>query len=286
MEKILVTGASGALGLEVTKRLFSLGYPLRVMIHDVKSANQIKTFTRDIIIADARKPDQLLGVCEGIKVLISTLGKSLSLFKNDRGSYEDIDYEGNKNILKEAEKSGVGRVIFTSILGCSEFNTLMIAKVHYEVEKLIAEKFSNHTIFRPTGFFSGLNDLIILGKRGIIPVIGDGHHKTNSIHQKDLAYTLVDMLKEGPPLIKIGGPQIHTRKEMAEMIQKKTGGRIIHLPNILVKGAIPIVWPVKPSLFHNMDYFRFVTTRDMIGEKYGQITFKSYLEELDLNELP
>lgn len=286
MEKILVTGASGSLGLEVTKRLFSLGYSIRVLIHKVENIHQIKAYTQDIIIADARKPNQLLGICEGIEVLISTLGKSVSLFKSERGSYDSIDFEGNRNILLQAEKSRVGRVIFTSILGCSEVNTLRIAKVHYEVEKLIAEKFSNHTIFRPTGFYSGLNDLIIMGKRGIIPVIGDGAYRTNSIHQKELALSMVKLLKEGPQLVKIGGPEIHTRKEMAQIIREKTGGRIIHLPHAIVKGSICLIWPIKPSLYHNMDYFRYVTTRDMIGERNGQITFQAYLDNLDLNELP
>jgi len=286
MEKILVTGATGSLGLEVTKALHSRGYPIRAMVHDVKNIDKIKAYTDDIIIADARKPNQLLGLCEGIELLISTLGKSLSLFKNDQGTYDSIDYEGNMNILNEAAKSRVNRVIFTSIMGCNDKNTLKLSKVHFKVEQLIAEKFENHTIFRPSGFFSGLNDLIILGKRGFIPVIGHGNYKTNSIHQRDLALVIMDNLHHGPHLIELGGPEIHTRKEMAEMIQRKTGGRILHLPPILVRGSISVVWPIRASLFHNMDYFRYVTTRDMVGTKYGHNSFRAYLEKLDLDDLP
>jgi len=286
MEKIIVTGASGSLGLELTKALSSRGHPVRALIYEVNNIHKLKQYTRDIIIADARKPTQLLGVCEDMDILISTLGKSVSLFKNSNGSYDSIDYEGNRNILHEAQKSGVSRVIFTSILGCNDANALRIAKVHHKVEKLIGEKFRDYTIFRPTGFFSGLNDLVIMGKRGIIPLIGDGEFKTNSIHQKDLALSMLKMLRDGPALVEIGGPEIHTRKEMAQMIQSKTGGRIIYLPHLLVKGSIPLIWPVKPSLYHNMDYFRYVTTRDMVGEIYGQTSFQAYLDALDLNTLP
>lgn len=286
MEKILVTGATGSLGLEVTKALHASGYPIRAMVHDVENIDKIKAYTQDIIIADARKPNQLLGLCKGIDILISTVGKSISLFKNDKGTYDSIDHYGNRNILLEAEKSGVKRVIFTSIMGCGGDNPLKLSKVHYRVEKLIAEKFTNYTIFRPSGFFSGLNDLIILGKRGIIPVIGDGESMTNSIHQTDLASAIRDMLTAGPPIIKIGGPVIHTRKEMAQMIQNKTGGRIIHLPPIFVKGSISLFWPIKASLYHNMDYFRYVTTRDMVGDSHGTCTFETYLDNLDLSDLP
>jgi len=35
-----------------------------------------------------------------------------------------------------------------------------------------------------------------------------------------------------------------------------------------------------------LDYFAFITTNDMIGEKNGSISFNEYLSTLDLNELP
>ena len=284
--KILVTGATGSLGLEVVKALHYGGYHIRAMINDVEDISKITAYTDDIYIADARKPKQLSGICDDITILISTVGKSVSIFKSDRGTYDSIDYQGNLNILSEAEKSGVSRVIFTSILGCHEDNPLKLSKVHHGVEQYITQNFRNFSIFRPTGFFSGLNDLIILGKRGIIPVIGKGDYKSNSIHQADLASAIMDMLHEGPDLIEIGGPEIHTRIDLAKMIRKKTGGRIIHVPSIFVRGAISVIWPIKASLYHNMDYYRYVTTRDMIGTRYGRRTFAAYLETLDLDKLP
>ena len=35
-----------------------------------------------------------------------------------------------------------------------------------------------------------------------------------------------------------------------------------------------------------LKYFKYITTHDMIGEKKGKITYKEYLEQLDLNDLP
>ncbi len=57
----------------------------------------------------------------------------------------------------------------------------------------------DYTIIRPVGFFSGLNDLAIMAKRKVIPiVVGDGQAKTNSIHQKDLAKVVVDNCMKAP----------------------------------------------------------------------------------------
>ncbi|KEO75364.1 SDR family oxidoreductase [Anditalea andensis] len=285
-EKILVTGASGSLGLEVSKALHAMGHPIRAMINSIAEIDKLLPYTQDIVIADARNHEQLLGICDGITILISTVGKSVSLFKSDPGTYDTIDYQGNLNILREAEKSGVSRVIFTSIMGCGETNRLKLAKVHYDVERYIEGKFKDFTIFRPTGFFSGLNDLIILGKRGIIPVIGRGNFNTNSIHQADLALAITSRLTGGQKIIEIGGPQIHTRLEMAKMIKEKTGGRIVHLSPNFAKASISLIWPIKPSLYHNMDYYRYVTTRDMTGGLHGNHSFKDYLDNLNLDDLP
>ena len=286
MEKILVAGATGSLGWEVIKLLHHAGIPIRALTNDGRKKYTLQKYTKDIVIADAREPDQIIGVCKDISVLISTIGKSVSLFKNDRGSYDSIDFRANCNLLREAEKSGVERIIYISILGSDKKNPLKISQVHYSVEQIIHKKFNNYTIVKPTGFFSGLNDLLIMGKRGFIPVIGSGKHLTNSIHQADLALAITEQLFTGPKIIWIGGPKIHSRREMAEMVQHKTGAKIIHLPHLLVKGAIPPIWLFKPSIYHNLDYFRYVTTRNMVNQAYGSISYQTYLDNLDLNTLP
>jgi len=286
MEKVLVAGASGTLGLEIIKALHSKHLPIRALIHHAAKASSIKQYTDDIVLVDARKPNQLMGIFRGVGTVISTIGKSVSLFKGDQGTYDSIDYLGNKNLLEEAHRAGVKRVIYTSIMGSGPYNPLKLARVHFRVEQIIIALFNSYTIIRPTGFFSGLHDWVVVGKRGIIPVIGDGQSRTNSIYQGDLADYILEVLEEGPPSVEIGGRLIHTRMEMAKIVQKKTGAKILRIPHIGVKGGIAPLRLLRPSLYHNLDYFRYVCTRDMVGEKHGTLTFQQYIDNLDLSQLP
>jgi uncharacterized protein YbjT (DUF2867 family) len=286
MGKIMIAGATGTLGLEITRILHREGFPIRALVHKVKNIEKVKAFTKDIVIVDARKPNQLKGVFEDVEVVFSTIGKSVSLFKQDPGTYDSIDFEANRNLIREAHSSGVGRIVYTSIMGSAKDNPLKLAQTHFKVEQLIASLFDSYTILRPTGFFSGLHDWITFSKRGFIPVVGDGSWKTNSIYQKDLAEFAVQSLREGPKVVEIGGPQIHSRLEMAEILRERTGARIIHIPETVAKGLNLPLRLISPSLYHNLDYFRFVCTRDMVGEKFGQLTFKEYVEQLDLDKLP
>lgn len=286
MEKVLVAGASGALGMEVLKKLHQLGIPSRALVHNEEGFEKAKSFTSDIFFADARNPHEMKGVCEDIHVVFSALGKSVSLFKPRLNSYREIDYEGNKNLLHQALQSGVSRFVYTSIMGSDSSDKLSIAKEHRRIQYLLAQSSLNYTIIKPVGFFSGLHDLLILAKRGIIPIPGSGHFRTNSIHPADLAQVVTDHLSEGPEIMEVGGPVVESRNEMAHTIQAKTNARIIHIPPHLIKAGLLPISLIKKGLAANLDYFRFVTTHDMIAPCYGKITFKEYVEQLDLNQLP
>ncbi|WP_143960528.1 NAD(P)H-binding protein [Litoribacter populi] len=285
MDKILLAGASGTLGMEVLKILSQNGHQVRAMIHEDKHIEEIRRFTDDIVVFDVQNPIHEIGVFENINILISSIGKSVSIFRSTDGTYDSIDFHGNKNLFEQASNAGVKRGIFVSIMGASEENSLELAQVHYKAEKALADNFKNYTIIRPAGFFGGLHDLIKMGKAGVIPVIGDGMPKTNSIYQGDLAKLIFENLNSGPEIMEVGGPKIHTRLEMAEMIQRKTGGEILKVPNAAAKGSILPLSVFKPELFHNMDYFRFVSSKDMIGEKHGTLSFEEYLDQLDLSQI-
>ena len=286
MEKVLVAGASGALGMEVLKKLHQLGVPARALVHNEEGFEKAKPYTSDIFFADARAPYEMEGICIDIQVVFSALGKSVSLFKPRLNSYREIDYEGNRNLLHQALASGVKRFVYTSIMGSDSAFHLSIAEEHRRIQHLLAQSALSYTIIKPVGFFSGLHDLLIMAKRGIIPVPGTGHFRTNSIHPTDLAQVAVDHLYEGPTVLEVGGPKVESRNEIARTIQAKTNARIIHIPPPLMKAGLLPVRLLKKGLAANLDYFRFVTTHDMVAPCYGKITFKEYVDQLDLNQLP
>lgn len=286
-EKILVAGASGALGLEIVKLLNRDGYPLRVLTRSSKGEAKLSPYSDDIWKADASKGDEeIKGITEGVSIVVSALGKSVSLFSPSEETFYESDYIANKAIIDDAVRTGVKRFVYVSIKGADVKEDFEIAKAHKMVENELQTSGIDHTILRPVGFFSGLNDLAILAKRQVIPVVGDGEARTNSIHHRDLAVVVVSNLKQGPTIMEVGGPKIHTRLEMAEMVKEKTGGTIIKVPKTIAEVGADIPKIFDEGTHEKLDYFIFVMTNDMIGEKNGNVTFWEYLDSLDLKELP
>ncbi|SDS34844.1 NAD(P)H-binding protein [Christiangramia echinicola] len=286
-KKILVAGASGDLGTEIVKLLKKQGYELRLITRSDDGLRKLSSYSDDIWKVNATEDLQgLNGIGEGVNYFISTLGKSLSLFRPNEDKFITTDFIANRNILNALKTSNVKRVLYVSIKGADAAQEFEIAKAHKLFEEEIEASGISHTIIRPVGLFSGLNDLTIMAKRQIIPIVGDGNAKTNSIYNADLADVIVSFLDKGPNYFEPGGPLIHTRLEMAEMIQNKIGGKIIRIPEAMADLGMLLPDFLDNGLDEKLDFYKYVTTRDMIGEKCGSKTYEEYLNDLNLNDLP
>lgn len=284
-EKILLAGASGALGLEVLEKLYQKGKDVRALVHSADGAEKVSRFTQDIWKADASEGNEIIkDITKDVSIVISTLGKSVSLFTNRGKSFMENDFYANSNILDDAVKNKVKRFVYVSIKGAEKALEYEVAKSHKMFEDALEASGLDYTIIRPVGFFSGLNDLAIMAKRKVIPIVGNGDSRTNSIHQKDLAGVVLENLYEGPAIREVGGPLVHTRREMADMIADKLGGKVIPVPEKVAEWGMFLPEMVDDHISAKLKYFKFVTTNDMIGEKNGEITFEDYLESLDLEK--
>lgn len=285
-ERVLVAGASGALGMEVMKLLHERDIPIRGLVFSNDGAEKVSQYTTDTWEADASKGNlEIKDITKDVSIVISAMGKSVSLFTNRGNSFLENDFYANSNLLDDALNNGVKRFIYVSIKGAEEASEFEIPRVHKMFEDALAASGIDHTIIRPVGFFSGLHDLAIMAKRKVIPIVGDGSARTNSIHQKDLARVVVENLKEGPQILELGGPLIHTRLEMAQMIKDKIGGKIVKVPEKLAEWGMFLPELVNEDASAKLKYFKYITTHDMIGEKHGNFTFKEYLQNLDLKDL-
>ena len=284
MQKVLVAGASGSLGFEVLSKLKQMDVPLRALVSSPESARKVESVTGEVVIADVRNSDELKEAFRDVDIVFSAVGQSVSLSDNS-GSFEEIDFGINKNLIDGAVSAGVRRFIYVSIKGVDVATTYEMAIVHKRVEDYLKERKISYTIIRPVGFFSGFNDWIAMGKRGIIPLPGSGTHKTNPIHPEDLAAVVADVIHEGPEVMEAGGPEIYTRAEIARMISEKTNGKVTSLPGLLIEPGLIFMKIFDRNTQAKLDYFNFVSTHDMVAPQYGTRSLKDYIMNFDLNQL-
>ncbi|UII26796.1 NAD(P)H-binding protein [Fulvivirga maritima] len=286
-EHLLLLGASGSLGLEIAKRLKRDSIPFRGQTTSSSGEEKLKPYTDDIWIVDpVANPESVKGVTEGVTTVISGMGKSVSLFKNSQDTFYEVDYLANAHILSDAIKNKVSYYIYVSIKEAGHNDQYAIPKSHKQFEESLHNSKISHCILRPVGFYSGLHDLAIMAKHHVIPVIGNGEAKTNSMAQGDMAEVVISTLKrKNTGVHLIGGPKIHTRYEMAKMIKDRLGGKIIKIPSTVADVGAVLPQIFDKNLHEKMGFFKYITTHDMIGEKNGTVTFEEYLNTVDINDL-
>ena len=147
MKKILLAGATGQLGKYIFRELKLQGYDVRALARNLKKAQALFPDPEELVLADATKRESLEGCCAGVEVVISAIGKSISLRNQSNGSFQDIDYKANLNLLSEAQKAGVKQFIYISAFGAEQYASLAYFKAHADFEKALSAALANRDTF-------------------------------------------------------------------------------------------------------------------------------------------
>lgn len=117
MDNILVTGANGHVGYNITKLLADEGYNVRASvrdINDIEKTNHLKELGVQIIEADIMKPETLKSAVEDIDGVFQVAAVFKTWSKNPIKEIIEPSVIGGINVLKAAKQEGVKKVIFTS----------------------------------------------------------------------------------------------------------------------------------------------------------------------------
>jgi uncharacterized protein YbjT (DUF2867 family) len=276
---VLIAGASGLLGREVVKVCKQRGHRVIGLVRDAKKVSGCD----EVRVADALSPASLANCCEGVDVLFSCVGASVSLgFGKGWRSFSSVDTPANLNLLRVAKEAKVGRIVYVSFHGAREMIHLDYAIAHERVVDAIKESKIPYGIMRPVGFFSALGELQDLARKGFVPQIGSGELKTNPIHDADLAEACAEMIDENSPASErsLGGPELLTRIEISELAFTGLGKppRILRLPAWLMKMNGLLARPFHPRISNALAFFATVSVRESIAPSFGSRTLKAFYQ--------
>lgn len=287
MKKLLIAGASGYLGSCLCAAAMHHGFETRVLVRNEEALRKIPVEPDEVHIGAATEAPQLQGLCRDIDCVISALGITR---QKDGMTYEEVDYQANRNILGEALRSGVPRFAYVSVFNGERLrkSKLVDAKERF-VEELKAAAIME-TIIRPTGFFSDMGDFLSMAKRGRVYMFGDGKNKMNPIDGNDLAAEILHAVRDGQRSLDIGGPQTFELDEIAKLALEcaSSNGKIIHLPDGLRRFLLWILPKTTPlSLYGPLQFFLTALAEDAAAPQYGRRTLRDFfLSEMRARTAP
>ena len=147
MPVTLVTGASGFLGWHVARLLIERGDRVRALC---RPTSQLRELDVERVTGDLRDAASLVKAVKGCE-LIFHLAADYRLWSRDPQDLYRSNVEGTRNLLEAADRADVGRIVYTSTVGCiglrndsfgDEDTPVSIGEMkgHYKRSKWMAEQ--------------------------------------------------------------------------------------------------------------------------------------------------
>ncbi|GAB3998168.1 SDR family oxidoreductase [Spirosoma daeguense] len=215
---ILITGATGAIGTELTKLLSAQGIPFRAMVRSLKNAQSLSELTgAELVEGDFNDPISLTQALTGIKRAFLLTNSS------EQAEAQQLRF------VATAKQAGLSHLVKLSQLAASPDSPVRFLRYHAVVEQVIQESGMNFTFLRPNLFMQGLlgfrSSIIEQGK--FFATIGDA--RISLIDIRDIAAataaTLTESGHEGKTYT-LTGPQALTHSEIADQLSSVLGKRV------------------------------------------------------------
>jgi uncharacterized protein YbjT (DUF2867 family) len=278
MQNSLLFGATGHAGRAIARELLRRGHQVTAVVRDERKARLLLWGIEQLIVADVLNPATLHGICSGYEVVVSALGKSVSPNDWSRPSFEDIDYQGNINILAEARRSGVRQFVYLSAFGAEKLRRLTYFRVHDDFSNALKISGLNYAIIQPPAIMSSFRDLEKMARSGWLITFGSGDSRTNPIHEKDLAKVCADTIGMPNQVVAAGGKRVYTRREINEIIQRLTapGRSVRSVPRWVLKSALPLWRILNRNMYDKLAFFAEVLEHDTLAPQVGLLSLEDY----------
>jgi uncharacterized protein YbjT (DUF2867 family) len=266
---ILVAGSTGNLGRALVEVGLEQGHRITAVARRPEALAGFEASDRfEMVRAEVTRPADLLGICDGIDVVITALGVT-----RQRGpaTFHDVDFQANLNLLNEATRAGVSKFLFTSGYGIDDALDTALYRAKKDFELALISSGMDYVIVRPTGFFSDMFMILDMARRGRVYLLGSGAGRINPIHLLDLADFYYLHLDDTNAILEVGGPDSYSFDEIAGLAFEVLGTkkRITHLPAFLIQALLPLVRPFSFNAYTEIKVFTRIMVNGAEAPQFG-----------------
>jgi NADH dehydrogenase len=208
---LLLTGATGTIGLPLLRRLTAGGVPVRCLVRDPRRLESQRVRVQ-IALGDLADPFSFRHALRGVDTVVHLAS---TIRDQPAGSIEELDGIAAWRLVKAAERAGVERFVFFSTLGASTRSRARLMRAKAIAERALLESSLTSTIFAPSMVYSPSDPFIRLLERmsllPVMPISGAGRAPFQPIWADDVADCVMAALPGGP----MGRQSVGARYELA-----------------------------------------------------------------------
>jgi uncharacterized protein YbjT (DUF2867 family) len=268
--RILVAGATGYLGRHIVRELNDRGHHVRALARSPARLEPLRASAEEVFTADATDRTALAGCCDGVDVVVSTVGL---VGKGGRQTCWDVDYGANRNLLDEARRAGVTKFVYVSVVRAPALEKLQLVRAKRAFEQALRNSGMAHAVLLPNGYFSDFDAYLDMARKGRVFLFGDGGFRINPVDGADVAAAAADAVTGDADEVEIGGPDVLTHEQIAHQAFQALGTtpRVTHVPAWLLASALALMRRLTPLRVHGVLEFPLtVLTHDVLSPATGR----------------
>jgi NADH dehydrogenase len=218
---LLLTGATGTIGLPLLRRLTAAGVPVRCLVRDPRrlGAERVR-----VQIALGELGDHL-SFRHALRGVDTVVHLASVIRDQPNGSIEELAGVATWRLVRAAERSGVRRFIFFSALGASTRSRPRMLRAKAIAERAVIESSIAHTIFAPSLAYSPGDPFLRLLERmsllPVMPISGSGRASFQPIWAEDVAdcvLAALDTPEAEGQRYELAGPETLTYREVVQCV--------------------------------------------------------------------
>ena len=224
--RIAITGASGFVG----KNLRNFLHKNKINVLGVSRKNFHKHTSEVKITSTNLLEPKLQTKLKNYDVLVHLIGIGR---ESPKSTFEEINLNLTKNVIKACKNAGIKKIIFISGLGVSKNNQSDYFISKYNAEHEIINSGLDYTIFRAS-YIMGKTDYLTKAlsmqmKKGTIFIPGSGKYRLQPIFVLDVAKIILEAILEkkfSKKIIDLVGPQKISFEDFVKLFTKNTRVKI------------------------------------------------------------
>ena len=279
--RVLVTGGTGVVGTAAVRSLVRRGHD--VCLFSRNADRDVERWPRGVEARSGKieDPQSLLGALDGCDAVVHVAG----IIAEDppEATFERVNIDGTRHLLREAERAGVGRFIYVSSLGADR-GTSDYHRSKRAAEELVRQFRGAWLVLRPGNVYGPGDDVISLLLRMVrtlpaIPVIGGGDHPFQPIAADDLGEAIAGAVERSDlsrVTLDLAGAERTSMNDMLDRLSRITQKTPLRLPlpSWIAEAGARAAGAVGIDLPFNTDQIKMLVEENVIpaGQENALVT--------------
>ena len=270
--RVLVTGGTGVVGRSTVTALLQHGHVVQLFArHADRDAAQWAQGVH-AIRGDVTDAASLAGAASNCDVVLHMTG---IVAEQGTHTFDRVNVEGTRHVVREAERAGVKRIVYVSSLG-ADVGTSPYHQSKRRAEAIVRQFAGSWTVLRIANVYGPGDEQISLLLRMIrtlpvLPVLGNGDRQFQPVWHDDAAECLARAVERDDLAgreLDVAGAELTSQNDLIARLANLTGREIpsVHVPDLLTRLGLRVAEAAGVNVPFNESQLQMLADGNVIAD--------------------